>query len=310
MSVKQTIRRAIPAPLWQVARRVKRGVELRRIKARGPITKQALVDDFATLGLEKDDVLVVYSSLRSIGFVEGGPDTVIDALMEVVGPGGTLAFPTFTIAGTMSETLAGGNFVFDPATSPSTVGRITEVFRHRPGVHRSLHPTHSVAAWGRLAREITATHLEDGTNFGASSPFGKLLQFDAKAVGLGVTFAPITFYHAYEDMNLDKFPGVYLAQPFKARIRTPEGDRGVDSLPRPRIPPPENRQEPGDRGLLVRVLSIGGCRPHRTRGRFAIVVDQGPRCVRLPGENVRARRDHLPRARSPETKGRLMTIEH
>ena len=227
MSVKQTIRRAIPAPLWQVARRVKRGVELRRIKARGPITKQALVDDFATLGLEKDDVLVVYSSLRSIGFVEGGPDTVIDALMEVVGPGGTLAFPTFTIAGTMSETLAGGNFVFDPATSPSTVGRITEVFRHRSGVHRSLHPTHSVAAWGRLAREITATHLEDGTNFGASSPFGKLLQFDAKAVGLGVTFAPITFYHAYEDMNLDKFPGVYLAQPFKARIRTPEGDREV-----------------------------------------------------------------------------------
>jgi aminoglycoside 3-N-acetyltransferase len=227
MSAKHIIRRAIPAPLWQAARRVKRGVELRRIRARGVITKQTLVRDLTALGLKSGDVLMVYSSLRSIGFVEGGPDTVIDALMDVVGPGGTLAFPTFTIAGTMSETLADGTFVFDPATSPSTVGKITEVFRHRPGVFRSLHPTHSVAAWGRLAREVTATHLEDGTNFGASSPFGKLLQFDAKAVGLGVTFAPITWYHAYEDMNLDKFPGVYLPRAFTARIRTPEGERAV-----------------------------------------------------------------------------------
>jgi len=225
--LKNAIRRAVPNKIWQAAKRMKRRVELRNIKARVPVTKEQLLGDFVALGLETGDVLFIHSSLRNLGFVEGGPDTVIDTLMEVVGPQGTLVFPTFTIAGTMSETLAKGDFIFDPATSPSTVGKITEVFRGRRGVRRSLHPTHSVAAWGRLAEELTATHLADGTNCGPSSPFGKLMEFDGKVVGLGITFGPVTFYHAYEDYYPEKFPGLYQEKPLKACIRLPEGDRKV-----------------------------------------------------------------------------------
>ncbi len=225
--MKATIRRIVPTPVWQAARRIKRRLEFKRIQARVPVTKQRLRDDFAALGLVRGDVLLVHTSLRSLGFVQGGPDAVIDALMETVGDEGTLAFPTFTIVGSMSETLMDPKYVFDPATSASTTGKITDVFRAREGVYRSVHPTHSVAAWGRRAIELTATHLEDGSNFGPSSPFGKLLEFDGKTVGLGVNFGPVTMYHAYEDMHLDRFPGVYAQEMRRARIKTSDGDREI-----------------------------------------------------------------------------------
>jgi aminoglycoside 3-N-acetyltransferase len=158
--------------------------------------------------------------------VNGGPDTVIDALLETVGPGGTLVFPTFTLVPGMKETLDSDSFVFDPQTSPSTVGKITEVFRMRPGARRSEHPTHSVAALGPLAGTITESHLEQGNNFGEGTPFARMLEHDVKVLGLGVNFSFITYYHVYEDFNLDKFPGVYLPQKFKSRIK--RGDEIVE----------------------------------------------------------------------------------
>ena len=90
--------------------------------------------------------------------------------MDVIGPKGTLVFPTFSIDKTMENTLNNKKYIFNPNTTPSTVGKITEVFRTLPDVKRSLHPTHSVAALGPLAEELTNTHLDDGTNFGRSSP--------------------------------------------------------------------------------------------------------------------------------------------
>jgi aminoglycoside 3-N-acetyltransferase len=218
--MKSFLRRFIPAAVWSRARKLKRGAELRRMKSRSPaIAKERLVADLRGLGIEPGDLLMVHSSLRGLGFIEGGPDTVIDALLEAIGPGGTLVMPTFTIINTMKETLESADFVFDPDSSPSTVGRITETFRRRQGVHRSEHPTHSVAAFGPLARTLTETHLEGGTNFGPGSPFAKLLDYDGKIMGLGINFGPVTFYHVYEDLHPDKFPGVYLPQKLKSRIR-------------------------------------------------------------------------------------------
>jgi len=226
--MKSAIRRFVPARIWKAARKIKRGLELRKIKAESPpIPKDQLVRDLRALGIAEGDVVYVQSSLRSLGFVEGGPDAVVDALMEAVGPGGTLAFPTFTIKGGMKETLESGDYIFDPRNAPSTVGAITNAFRLRPGVFRSHHPTHSVAAWGRLARTLTESHLEQGSNFGVGTPFARMLDHNGKIMGLGINYASITFYHVYEDLNPDKFPGVYFPQAYAARIKLENGYKEV-----------------------------------------------------------------------------------
>jgi aminoglycoside 3-N-acetyltransferase len=226
--MKASIRRFVPAGVWKAARKIKHRLELRKIKAEGPpITKDQLVRDLRALGITEGDAVYVHSSLRALGFVEGGPDAVVDALMEAVGPDGTLAFPTFTLKGGMKESLESGDYVFDPRNTPSTVGAITNAFRLRPGVFRSLHPTHSVAVWGRLAKALTESHLEQGSNFGVGSPFAKLLDLDVKILGIGVDYRPITYYHVYEDLNPDKFPGVYLPRAYVARIKLENGYKEV-----------------------------------------------------------------------------------
>ena len=224
----KAMRRFVPDKLWQKARKLKRKYEFKKIKAQSsPISKRQLIDDFIALGIQPGDLLYIHSSLRSLGFVEGGADTVIDALLEAIGREGTLAFPTFTIMRSMVETMAENAHVFDPVNSHSTVGMITNVFRMRPGVLRSHHPTHSVAAFGPLAEELTKTHLENGFNFGKGTPFEKLLLFDGKIMGIGVNLAPATLYHTYEDLHLDRFPEVYLPEMYTAKIKLPDGLKEV-----------------------------------------------------------------------------------
>ncbi|HEX2458891.1 MAG TPA: AAC(3) family N-acetyltransferase, partial [Vicinamibacterales bacterium] len=87
-----------------------------------------------------------HTGLKSLGYVEGGAEAVVDLLIcrVVAKDGGTLAMPAFSMKGTMEGTLR-ADTVFDVKETPSTVGAVTEAFRKRSGVVRSLHPTHSVA---------------------------------------------------------------------------------------------------------------------------------------------------------------------
>jgi len=212
------VKKIIPEKLWNTARRYKRKLEFEYIKSDGSISKKHLIKNFHSIGIKKGDLLFVHSSLRSIGFVDNGPISVIEAIMDVIGPQGTLVFPTFSINKTMENTLNNKKYIFDPDTTPSTVGKITEVFRKLNNVKRSIHPTHSVAALGPLAEEITNTHLDDGTNFGKSSPLGKIYDLNGKIFGLGINFGPVTFYHVYEDFNLEKFPGLYNKNPISTKV--------------------------------------------------------------------------------------------
>ena len=91
------IKRFIPGKLWNTARRLKRKLEFEYIKSDGSISKKHLIKNFNSLGIKKGDLLFVHSSLRSIGFVDNGPISVIEAIMVVIGPTGTLVFPTFSI---------------------------------------------------------------------------------------------------------------------------------------------------------------------------------------------------------------------
>lgn len=153
---------------------------------------QDLMDTFRTLGLESGDSLIVHSSYRSLGEVEGGPATVIQALLNCIGPSGNLMLPTFNYAVPLPEPY------FDPAETPGATGIITETGRKWPGAVRSVHPTHSVAVIGPKAKEWTKDHLTVRTA-GIGSPIDLLARHGGKVLLIGVEHTSNTTIHIAEE---------------------------------------------------------------------------------------------------------------
>ena len=87
---------------------------------------------------------------------------------------------------------------FDVRHTPSCVGVITDIFRTLPGVERSLHPTHSVAARGKLARELIEGHHHGDTPCGTGTPYARLLDKDGQILFLGVGLECNTAFHTVE----------------------------------------------------------------------------------------------------------------
>lgn len=146
------------------------------------------------VGVEPGSTLLVHSSLSSLGWVDGAEHTVIDALLHVAGPAGLLSMPTHTWG-----TVNARQPVFHQSLSPSIVGRVTETFRHRPGVRRSLHPTHSVAASGPDATDFVRGHESFSTPCAPRSPYGQLVERGGHVLLLGVGLESFTLMHAFEE---------------------------------------------------------------------------------------------------------------
>lgn len=174
-----------------------------------PVTRSQLVSDLRALGLPTGATVMVHTSLRSLGWVIGGPQTVLEALREAVGPDGTLVMPTQSwqlcdpamLEEAPSEwwpTIRENLPLYDPAVTPSqTMGAVAELFRTTPGTLRSPHPHRSITAAGPNAARITASHPLDSPA-GESSPLGALVELDAWILLLGVTAAKTTALHLAE----------------------------------------------------------------------------------------------------------------
>ncbi|MFP4057541.1 MAG: DUF4910 domain-containing protein [Candidatus Brocadiia bacterium] len=154
------------------------------------LTGDDLLAAFREVGLSEGMVVMAHASLSDFGYVEGGPCAVVDALLEAIGPGGTLAMPTLSFSWV-------GHPPYEPATTPSRVGAVTETFRRRAGVARSPHPTHSVAALGPRAEEIVRDHTPDRPVFGPQSAYARLYELDARILML-CKLAANTSMHAGE----------------------------------------------------------------------------------------------------------------
>ncbi len=146
------------------------------------------------LGLGPGMRVVTHSSLRSFGRVEGGAQTVITALMNVVTPAGLLLFPSFN-HGVPFEASGPGHF--HPNQTPTINGAIPDAFWRLPGVRRSLDPTHPIAAWGADAERYVAAHHRTLT-MGPRSPLGLLLADGGHGLLLGVDYTFNTFHHVVE----------------------------------------------------------------------------------------------------------------
>ena len=114
------------------------------------------------------------------------PERLIRTLQDLVATDGTILMPTFSFIGKQAD-YVDSHDQFDVQNTPSQLGALTEVFRKSPGVIRSLHPTHSVSAWGRHAEKLVSTH-HLGPTYGVTSPFYKLRECDGLVVGLGTQY--------------------------------------------------------------------------------------------------------------------------
>ncbi|WP_395678616.1 aminoglycoside N(3)-acetyltransferase [Inquilinus sp.] len=174
----------------------------------GPVTLSRLRAGLEALGVRAGDRLLVHSSLSALGFVAGGSQAVIEALMAAVGPGGLLAMPAFTsglsdpaewqappVPADWIEPIRAEMPVYDPRLSPTRgLGVIAEAFRSAPAVVRSTHPQVSFAAWGAGAEAIAAPHPLDAW-LGEGSPLARLYQAEARVLFLGTGYATCTSFH-------------------------------------------------------------------------------------------------------------------
>jgi len=177
-------------------------MEVRDMETAVPtVHRSDILHAYSECGVREGDIVLTHSSLKSFGYVEGGALAVIGAAFDAVGPEGTVVFPTL-----VSQDFRNAYINWNVNTSPSDVGAITETFRLMPGSLRSNQATHSVAAQGRLADELTCEHTAYGPRMGIfgdycfsySSPWEKMYLHGAKVVFIGVTTLYNTFKHFVE----------------------------------------------------------------------------------------------------------------
>lgn len=172
------------------------------------VLKQDILEALEKLGVCKGQVLMVHTSLSNLGYVCGGAQVVIEALLEAVGREGTIMMPTQSWKNLDPATgvhwevpescwpLIRENWpAYDKNITPTnTMGAVAEMFRQWPGTVRSDHPARSVAAWGKEAAWLTADH--DLSNiFGDGSPVGKLYELDGLVLLMGVGYDKNTSLH-------------------------------------------------------------------------------------------------------------------
>ncbi len=150
-------------------------------------------------GIQSGDALLVHSGMGGFEGFRGSLSSVVATFEDAVGPDGTLMMPALSMSGSALE-FANSGRMFDPRTTPSQVGLLTEVFRRSPGVCRSVHPTHSVCAWGKDKDWWLADHHLAGTPCGRGTPFYRLLERNGKIVLAGVPIATMTFFHCTEEL--------------------------------------------------------------------------------------------------------------
>ncbi len=157
------------------------------------ITKQDIINGLADLGLQSDDEIEVHSSLSSFGYVDGGAETVISSLKEVIGENGSIFMPALRLSKELPLTDQDKELgittkikILPEDCDRSAMGIIADTFRHMPdtitneGIFR-------ISAWGKSANEV-----KDGLQY--------LIHNSGKALLLGVDIYKLTAMHYVEDL--------------------------------------------------------------------------------------------------------------
>lgn len=194
------------------------------------MTRSRLAADLRRLGVVPGGITMVHTRMSAIGWVVGGSETVMRALLDVLGPEGTLMayasweehvyraaeWPQEHRDAYLAEPPA-----FDPATAEAVRehGRIPERVRTWPGAARSSHPEAGVVAVGARARWLTDAHPQDDA-YGEHSPFARLVEAGGQVLALGAPLETITLLHHAE--AIARSPGKRRVS-FRVRVAEPDG---------------------------------------------------------------------------------------
>lgn len=176
------------------------------------VTKLDILNALKKIGVENGQNIIVHTSMKSFGFVCGGPQIIIEALIESVGEEGTIMMPTQTWKnldpsyGVHWEEpkewwdIIRSNWpAYDKDITPTnSMGAVAEMFRRWPGAMRSNHPVRSFSAWGKNANHLVNNHnLSD--IFGETSPVAKLYDLDGYVLLLGTSYDKNTSIHLADE---------------------------------------------------------------------------------------------------------------
>jgi aminoglycoside N3'-acetyltransferase len=170
------------------------------------------------LGIKSGDTVLLHVTYKFNSGYVGKPQSIVDVLIDIIGDNGNLLMVSLPYTGSTLEYLQ-KNEVFDVRKSVSQMGIITEIFRRRQGVLRSLHPAHPVLVYGKDSEYIVKDHDKCIFSCGKGSPFEKFYLLKGKILFFDTTFRPITFLHYIEDIIKNKLPfPLYTAEPIRSKV--------------------------------------------------------------------------------------------
>ncbi len=219
--MKQFILKFLPKSFVHLFRRIKkykRNQDLLKDKNVGNVLTEAiLMNEFKEIGINEGDTLLVHSSMSKIGYLEHGPITFINAIINVIGPEGNLLMPS-SPNDELQVNYIKKSIPFDVKSTPSKLGTITEEFRKFPGVIRSMNPLEPVCAWGKDAVYLTEGHFNEVTPYTKNSPFRRIIEKNGKILYVGVTLENAgTSLHTLED-EVDFKYDVYSPEIFEVDV--------------------------------------------------------------------------------------------
>ena len=184
-----------------------------------PRKRYEIAYELTSLGLNRGDCVMMHSSLSALGPVDGGAETVVDAICDAIGPEGTVIVPAFRDdlwTGpehfTNSDCDCSSPDGLCHSQQPGFQGIIAETVRRRPGSLRSCHPTHSWVALGPAARDLLTGHRNSATMCGPGNPFEELVRREGCILLLGVAVNSVTLWHYYEEKLRVPYLGHYWAK--------------------------------------------------------------------------------------------------
>ena len=196
----------------------------RQAKSNEGWSKEDLKSQLNDIGIVKGDTVLVHSAMSKIGFVEGGPQTIVESLLETVGPKGHILMPNSPNARFQLDYIQEIEN-FDVLKDKSKLGAISEFFRNHKDAVRSWHPTEPVSCIGPDADYFVGAHFNQVTPYNENSPFYRVAERKGKILMIGVTLDNAgTNLHTLEDAIDDfKYP-VYHPTIFETKVIDPNGE--------------------------------------------------------------------------------------
>jgi aminoglycoside 3-N-acetyltransferase len=187
----------------------------------------ALLEALRKVGVRTGDSVMLHSSFKSTHGFRGSIEQLTDVFLDATGPDGHLLMVSLPYRTSSLDYLSKGK-VFDVRRTPSMMGLVSEMFRLRAEVRRSVHPTHPVLVHGREAEGFIRDHPSCLYPCGPGSPFDRLAAIDGQAVFFNVPFATYTFFHYLEHLVSERLPfALYTPDPIDAPVIDYEGERRI-----------------------------------------------------------------------------------